>query len=225
MPTHQDFELESLVKAKATRFTAPSELSKKIGIAIRQEDLISAALKKTIRRTVWPQWFNLGLSFAFGLLLSVGLLRIYPMSNDQEVLSQEIVSGHVRSLMAGHLADVASSDQHTVKPWFTGKLDFSPPVQDLKAEGFALSGGRLDYVDKHPVAALVYQRRLHTINVFVWPSESNPSQDMKPLSRQGFNLVNWKDAGMQFWAVSDLAADELKTFAQLMQHVAAKSAS
>jgi len=134
-----------------------------------------------------------------------------------ELIAQEIVSGHIRSLMANHLSDVASTDQHTVKPWFDGKLTFAPPVVDLSQEGFPLIGGRLDYVDNKPVAALVYQRRLHYINVFIWPSNGGP--DAAPVSEalEGYNILHWSQGGMASWAVSDVSTDELKTLGTLLQ--------
>jgi len=109
-----------------------------------------------------------------------------------------------------------------VKPWFSGKLDFTPPVRDLSREGFPLVGGRLDYLNGRSVAALVYQRRLHTINLFVWPCDDTTTSGVKRLTRRGYNIVNWCDGGMRFWAVSDLNAEEMQTFGQLLRQMAGR---
>jgi anti-sigma factor RsiW len=153
------------------------------------------------------------------LALSVGAgMTLWPSaSSGGNVIADEVVSDHVRSLMANHLFDVQSTDQHTVKPWFLGKLDFSPPVVDLASIGFPLVGGRLDYVGGRPVAALVYQRQKHIINVFVSPEGDDRSPRDVVLAARGFNLRRWSHNGMSFWAVSDLNSAELGEFASALR--------
>ena len=132
-------------------------------------------------------------------------------------IAQELVSDHIRSLLAAHLIDVQSMDQHTVKPWFNGKLDFSPPVLDLAKDGFVLVGGRLDYADQHSVAALVYQRQKHFINVFIWPAAREQKLATQSLNIRGYHLVQWNDGGFNYSAVSDMAMTELERLTQLLR--------
>ena len=133
----------------------------------------------------------------------------------KQIIAEEVISSHVRATLTGHVADVASSERHTVKPWLSSKLDFSPPVPDLTAAGFPLTGGRLDYVAGRPVAVLVYERRKHVIDLFVWPGNQAPRLDgVQTLSRNGYQVVNWNERGMALWAVSDLNAAELKLFTE-----------
>jgi anti-sigma factor RsiW len=152
------------------------------------------------------------------LLVATGIgtmvIRLAPAANVAMV--DEVVDGHVRSLMADHLFDVQSTDQHTVKPWFLGKLDFAPPVVDLSSIGFPLVGGRLDYLSGQPVAALVYQRQKHTINVFVSPEKTGDPADIVR-SERGFHVHHWVRDGMAFWAVSDLNDGELTQFVRALQ--------
>lgn len=140
-----------------------------------------------------------------------------PAGGGEGALVAEVTSAHVRSLMADHLWDVKSEDRHTVKPWFDGKLDFAPDVRDLKADGFPLEGGRLDYLADRPVAALVYRYGRHEVNVFVWPAPVGTA-DAAPVaaSRQGYALVHWVRAGMHHWAVADTGEDTLRKLAGLL---------
>jgi anti-sigma factor RsiW len=161
------------------------------------------------RPWVW-QWLALG---AIGFAIVALMLQPVGLSEGDR-LADEAVSNHIRSLMPGHLTDVVSTDQHTVKPWFNGKIDFAPDVKDFAAEGFPLSGGRLDYLNGQTVAALVYHRNQHTINVFVWPAKI-----MKPETtedRRGYSIVNRNISGLQYLIVSDLNAKELTEFCNLL---------
>jgi anti-sigma factor RsiW len=156
-------------------------------------------------------------SLAFVALLAWGVVRVLSVPGADDLLAREVVAGHVRSLMASHLLDVASSDRHTVKPWFSGQLDFAPQVKDLAADGFPLSGGRLDYLDNHKAAAVVYRRNRHVINLFIWPAAGRPPSPPRAQTLQGFHLVDWTDADLTYWAVSDLNEEELREFVRLIR--------
>jgi anti-sigma factor RsiW len=149
---------------------------------------------------------------AMSAIAATGLVAIVLRNDDQQRIESEIVSAHLRSLQAGHLIDVVSTDQHTVKPWFNGKLDVSPPVIDLTAQGFTLIGGRLDYVDARAIGAVVYRRRQHVINLFVAQTANTERHAAKTDTIQGFNIRRWGERGLNFWAVSDIGADELNEF-------------
>jgi anti-sigma factor RsiW len=147
-----------------------------------------------------------------------GMLTLqFLLGPDVAPLAEQVLAAHSRSLLANHITDVASSDQHTVKPWFNGRLDFSPPVRDLTSAGFPLVGGRLDYLEGHVVAALVYRHRQHFINVFVWPAAGQVQVAPERIERRGYYLTRWTQEGMSFWAVSDLNAEELEAFVQRLR--------
>ena len=200
-------------------FRAPAELRSGIRKSLRHNTKTNPRRRSFTWRAMA---FGAPLALAATVLLTIIPLQKGRTTND--LLVDEIVSGHVRSLMADHLTDVASSDKHTVKPWFDGKLDFSPVVVDLADHGFPLIGRRLDYLGNRSVAALVYGRQKHFINVFVWPSARG--DDRSPtLSRHGFNVTHWKTSEMTYWAVSDLNAGELEEFAGLIRTRVAPSPS
>ena len=201
--------LRNSLRSESLRFQPPAALEARLRSAVRRE---------TGERRQWFSWRWLIPAVSAALVLIVFGGYLLTRSRTEDLVASEVVSSHVRSLMtSGHLIDVPSEDPHTVKPWFDGKLDFSPPVKDFTEQGFALIGGRLDYIANRPVAALIYQRRKHQINVFVWPSASG---DLRPAAevRQGYNLIHWTRSGMTFWAVSDLNLSELQQLAELLQN-------
>lgn len=199
-------QMSSAVSDADLHFTAPPNLRRRIEAALPQP-------RVTNRRSLLK-------GFAFGSAVSAiaatGLVAIVLRNDDEQRILSEVVSAHLRSLQAGHLTDVLSTDQHTVKPWFNGKLDVSPPVLDLTAQGFMLIGGRLDYMDGRALGAVVYKRRSHVINLFV-AQGAGAEQRAKTETVQGFNIRRWSERGLNYWAVSDLGADELNEFGEKLE--------
>lgn len=208
-----DQVLQLAINDGSLYFNAPANLQKRVRLAVRK-----AGKGEPQRGVLSWRWLSVAASAAVVALIIWAIISIQSRPAADDLLAQEVVSGHVRSMMANHLTDVPSSDNHTVKPWFDGKLDFAPPVTDLTAQGFPLIGGRLDYIGNKPVAALVYQRRQHFINLFIWLSNENSESGNKMMTRQGYNLIRWNKSGMTFWIVSDLNLSELQQFAQVVQN-------
>ena len=197
-------QMSKAVAGADLRYTAPPLLRRRIEASLPQTQAPS-------RRMVL-RGFAMG--SAVSALAATGLVAIVLRNDDEQRIMSEVVSAHLRSLQAGHLTDVVSTDQHTVKPWFNGRLDVAPPVIDLTALGFTLLGGRLDYVDAKPVAAIVYRRRVHVINLFCAPSPGATTRRAVMESLQGFNVRRWTENGLNLWAVSDINADELNEFGE-----------
>jgi anti-sigma factor RsiW len=191
------------------RYTAPASLRQRIDDALPKPAAPSNVTPLASRRSVL-RGFAMG--SAVSALAATLLVAVVVRHEDQQLIESEIVSAHLRSLQPNHLIDVVSTDQHTVKPWFNGKLDVSPPVIDLTAQGFTLIGGRLDYVDARAIGAVVYKRRAHVINLFVAQTSNAAHRPAKIETIQGFNIRRWSDRGLNYWAVSDIGSDELAEF-------------
>jgi anti-sigma factor RsiW len=190
-------------------YRAPASLQKRI----------QSSMKSSTPPLRGIAWRTLIVAAALTLLLIVAwnVVRFVMPAPTTNSLTQEVLASHIRSLMPGHLVDVSSSNQHTVKPWFNGKLDFSPPVVDLAQQGYPLIGGRLDYVRNKAVAVLVYQHGGHVINLFVWPEGQNEGQGTTSVTQQGYHILSWNRSGMSYWVVSDLEEAQLQEFVRLVQ--------
>jgi anti-sigma factor RsiW len=203
---------------RARELLRPPELYQPMPAAVRKRVMARlAAAEPALRpatpsrwRVLWQPTAGFGLGAACAAALA--LLILAP---GQESLVDQVIAGHIRALQPGHLEDVVSTDQHTVKPWFDGRLDFAPPVKDFATEGFPLKGGRLDYLDGRPVAALVYQRDKHVIDLYVWPVSAVTPHLVGDTAIQGYNVAHWTANSMNFWAVSDVERGQLDHFAAL----------
>jgi anti-sigma factor RsiW len=215
-------ELQALRKAlkDASLYQrAPVGLPERVRSALRPRGNVSARPTPRVPAWIASPWITNGLaaSLAFLALLVWGLVYLHSLPSAEEFLASEVVASHVRSLMVNHLLDVPSSDQHTVKPWFTGQLNFAPEVKNLADKGYDLIGGRLDYLDNHKTAVLVYKHRKHMINVFIWPAPNAADQALRKLSRQGYHLLHWTRAGLTYWVISDMNETDLQEFSGLIQ--------
>ncbi len=214
----QSFEsLRGIVASRAIHHIAPPALVHELRAALRK------AGRSETRPSAWfgnwvaeMDWSRLFAPITAAALVTLCLIFLLSRPSDEELWARDVVSAEVRSLMPNHLTDVVSSDQHTVKPWFNGKLDYTPPVVDLSPKGFTLVGGRLDFLRDHRMAALVYGQGNHFINLFVWPTASDNTPE-KSLTRKGYHIVHWVQAGMDCWAVSDVNMEALHEFANLFR--------
>ena len=189
-------------------YRAPSHLRKNVRAALRRE-------ARSTEKTFNP-WMIFATGAACALIVLGAVLFQTTRASRNETIVDEVIANHVRSLLATHLLDVSSSDQHTVKPWFDGKIDFAPEVRDLSGDGFPLIGGRLDYLGGRTVVALVYHRNQHPINVFIMPATTDRDTSPSAITRRGYNILSWTHNEMEYWAVSDLNEAELRRFTELL---------
>jgi anti-sigma factor RsiW len=204
LATHQ------LVSETLVRYTAPDVLKARIRSALASPHSADPAPRAT------RSWWRLAVAgIAIAAASSLLTLAAARRTATHDV-TEELLASHVRSLMPGHLIDIASTDQHQVKPWFNGRVDLSPPVPNLDSAGFPLVGGRADYIAGHQVPVIVYGRRRHIINVYAWPSAGSDPSD-EAATRNGYHLVHWRRDGVDYWAVSDLSSPELHAFVELFR--------
>lgn len=210
-------KLQATIKDHGVRYAAPNHLRQRIKAELSQTTPPARKFGNLPRA-----WINLGVATFCSLTLAVALTLYFSVPSLQDRIEDEVVASHARSLMETHLSDVVSTDQHTVKPWFSGKLDYSPTVVDFAQQGFALVGGRLDYLNHRPVAAMAYRHRLHVLNLFVWPTTAQNDTPSITASRQGYQLVHWTQSGMCYWLISDMNVQDLTEFKRLLSEQIAK---
>ena len=200
--------LRSTIADGSLYFRAPAALERRIRSDVR---------RKSLTNRMWLRNWTAAAA-AIALIATLSWFTAQKFGTDpQRLLAAEVASAHVRSMMAEHLWDIKSTDQHTVKPWFEGKLDFAPDVRDFKSESFPLEGGRLDYLAGRAVAALVYKHDKHYINLFIWPATGSTEQGEVLTNHQGYPLIHWVHAGMNYWAISDTSEETIKKFASVVR--------
>jgi anti-sigma factor RsiW len=201
--------LRSAIHENGTYFRAPADLERRIRSELSQPQVAA--------RRVWMSGWMTAAAAVVVIACTIWFATHRLGDNPERLLASEVTSAHVRSLMAQHLWDVKSTDQHTVKPWFDGKLDFAPDVRDFKNESFPLEGARLDYLAGRPVAALVYRHDKHYLNLFIWPATGQPDRAEVEMTQQGYAVLHWVRGGMNYWTISDTSADTLRRFAGLVR--------
>jgi anti-sigma factor RsiW len=206
-------ELRAALKRELAPARAPDRLRERLAASLAEAAPAPRSEPATHppRRAPAP-WSWLGAGAMLATAACAGLFAVSAQLSASDALTRDLVAGHVRSLEVGHLTDVATSDQHVVKPWFEGKLDFSPPVVELASQGFPLVGGRLDYIGGRTVAAIVYRRGHHPINLFIWPASRGAAGRAETAPGDGYTLLHWSQGGMTFWAVSDVNPADLRQF-------------
>ena len=204
-------ELVGLIQSETPRFKPSPFLKTRIQAALRAEKSSSATIPWWKRLSLGSPYSGLAGAAAMLVILAVGFFSTQGIPE----IAQDAVADHVRSLQVNHLMDVASTDQHTVKPWFAGKLDYSPQIVDLATSGYPLVGGRLDVLDHRNVAAIIYQRRKHYINLFIWPSNADSVHGN--FNQNGYHVLCWTKSGMNYVAVSEIGEKELKEFTAMIQ--------
>jgi len=212
-------QLRAAIREDAEYHAAPDALRKRMAAMLVPEPAARARARPASTAVALQRWFgwrpmatSFGLAATLAVALNVGGLR----SVQDDRLMDDVVASHVRSTLGQHLVDIASSEHHVVKPWLSSKLDFSPPVNELQIPGSVFLGGRVDYLDGHPVAALVYRQGEHVVNSFVWP---DTGKDTKPdfSSQRGFQMAHWSQAGMAHWVISDVNREEFKVVVGAVQ--------
>jgi anti-sigma factor RsiW len=206
--------MHDIMSSAPLKEIAPAHLRNRIETLLAVPAGRVVSMRQFLRPTRRSFFGGLAVGSALSGALAASLVFTVMRGDQGQAIAEEVVSAHIRSLQAGHLMDVETSDRHTVKPWFNGRVDVAPPVIDLTAESFTLLGGRLDYVDSEPVAAIVYQRRNHVINLFVAQHLSAKHRRPNAKSIQGYNCRHWTQDGLDLWAVSDIVGEELDEFVQ-----------